>query len=429
MPKSILVHGLWALVATATFVLGSQFFPSKKSGKADSEAARLSHSKSNASREGRSSAPDGTKLSATPSGSQTGLEKLLKRHQVVLSDDDIAALGNSFRSASSPIERRLVYSRLLEGLTVENALLIREQIVHLPEHSPEFREFHYAWGALGGEDAVLNGKDTPKRDMAATFAGWASANPTAALAWYQGLPEEGFDRNGLKWGGVYGLADNDPNLALQFVSSLRESGDKDSERMMHVVTGAVLRNGDPAAAAQWADGLGSEDLRVFARQRVASDFVKKDAEAAAEWAAQYNDQPEGSRLINHVSRDWAQRDPAAAVTWLESLGSSEGRIEGYGSAFGAWAGRDPEAAGNYLNEMPRSPERDSALSGFANRVMQEDPATAISWANAIADQGRREETLIRTARHYFQRDHKAAVEWLPNSGLSPEALQRLRARK
>jgi hypothetical protein len=362
----------------------------------------------------------------TGRGSSLGLAgRLPGGSNLALSEQDITRLGAEFKSASSPIARRLAFARLLEGLTTENAMLIRAQLEHMPDHSPEFREFHYAWGSIAGESAVLHGKETKQRDMAATFAGWASADPTAAISWFESLPSEGSDRNGVKWGAVYGLADADPEVAVQFIRNLRSGGDKDGERMMHAVTSAVLRSGDPGQAAEWVDGLEDEDLRVFARERVAGEFVRRDPVAAAAWAAEYNNQPDGSRLINHVSRDWAHRDPKAAVTWLESLDSSDGRTEGFGSAFGAWAGRDPEAAGNYLNEMPRSPERDAALSGYANRIVHEDPSTAVSWADAISDPQRREETLIRTGQHFYRRDREAAAAWLAQSGLSDAARQRV----
>jgi hypothetical protein len=349
-----------------------------------------------------------------------------------LTAQEILALGKAFKANSNPIERRLAFSRLLEGLTSENGLLIRAQIEHLSENSSEFREFHYAWGALAGEAAVLHGKDTAKQDMAATFTGWASADPTAAMTWYEGARKlEGLDHNSLKWGALFGLAHANPGTALEFVNQLQGRGEQDKNTlkgMTHVVTSEVLRGSPPAEAAAWVEAITDDRLRAFSREHLAGEFVKNDPEFAAEWAASLNEQPGGERVVDWVSRDWANRDPQATVQWLESLPTSEGRTEGFGSAFRSWASRDPEAAGNYLNDMPRSPERDSALGGFASRIMHEDPVTAISWAEAIADPGHREEALIRTGRHYFRHQNQAAVEWLTGSGLSEEAQQRIRSR-
>jgi hypothetical protein len=72
-----------------------------------------------------------------------------------LTKQDIRALGEKLRQSPDPIEQRLAFSKLLEGLTQENALLVREQIVHLDHRSAEFREFHFAWGAIAGAEAIL----------------------------------------------------------------------------------------------------------------------------------------------------------------------------------------------------------------------------------------------------------------------------------
>ncbi len=423
------VHTGWACTAVLTFAAGAQFYSDRNEEEGPAPLLRRS------SEARLRDSPQGFTLS---SGGVDSSDVLAGSHSVSrasdmafagtgpLNEQDIASLGENLKS-SSPIERRLAYARLLNGLTKENALLIREQVEHLHGHSSEFREFHYAWGALAGEAAVLHGIKTEEEDVAATFAGWASVDSAAALAWYdEARDQENIDRNGLKWGAVFGLANADPAVALDFVSELRAQGDKDVKRMVHVIAGEILRGNDAAGAARWTAEISDENLRVFARDRIAGEFARQDPEAAAEWAAQFNDEKSDSRLVNHVSREWAERNPRSAVQWLESLDTSKGRTAGFGSAFGAWAGRDPEAAGNYLREMPRSPERDAALSGYATRVMHEDPASAVSWAEAIADPARREDTLVQTARHYFRRNQEAATEWLANSGLSEEARQRLR---
>ena len=435
MPKTPLVHGFWTCATIAAFVLGSHYFPGAITGRRDVANTSISggSAKSTALRGERNSGTGQTPLHGN-SSALSGPEKgNLLRHPVgALTAQEILALGKAFKANSNPIERRLAFSRLLEGLTSENGLLIRAQIEHLSENSSEFREFHYAWGALAGETAVLHGKDTDKRDMAATFAGWASADPTAAMTWYESARElEDLDHNSLKWGALFGLAHANPGTALEFVNQLQGRGEQDKNTlkgMTHVVTSEVLRGSPPAEAAAWVEAITDDRLRAFSREHLAGEFVKNDPEFAAEWAASLNEQPGGERVVDRVSRDWANRDPQATVQWLESLPTSEGRTEGFGSAFRSWASRDPQAAGNYLNDMPRSPERDSALGGFASRIMHEDPVTAISWAEAIADPGQREEALIKTGRHYFRHQNQAAAEWLTGSGLSEEAQQRIRSR-
>ncbi|NIP93846.1 MAG: hypothetical protein GWO24_10485, partial [Akkermansiaceae bacterium] len=192
MKRSVLVHGGWCLAAITSFFLGSQVFPS--GGGSPGENTRSDRSSGSKSlRPGQGG--------AGPAGEVGGPGRRVMGERVAvrgpgngglrLSESEVQALGERFRTAASPIERRLAFSRLLEGLTPENAALLRKQIEHLPAHSAEFREFHYAWGAVAGEDAVMFGADTPKPDMAPALAGWAGANPRAAIQWFQNLKMAG----------------------------------------------------------------------------------------------------------------------------------------------------------------------------------------------------------------------------------------------
>ncbi|MGB0144693.1 MAG: hypothetical protein ACPGAP_07955, partial [Akkermansiaceae bacterium] len=105
------------------------------------------------------------------------------RYSAETSSEELAA---AFKSGDL-IERRLAFAAILEKLTPENARDLRELIADFPQDSPEFREFHYAWGAVAGVEAVTHGRDTPKKDMAASLAGWASNDPSAALAFFDTL--------------------------------------------------------------------------------------------------------------------------------------------------------------------------------------------------------------------------------------------------
>ena len=99
----------------------------------------------------------------------------------ILSDLEIESLGQKLKGSTNPIDKRLAFSQLLQGLTAENALLIRDQIKDFDAGSPEFKEFHYAWGAVGGTDAVMFGVDTVEPDMSPALSGWASSDPQKAI--------------------------------------------------------------------------------------------------------------------------------------------------------------------------------------------------------------------------------------------------------
>jgi hypothetical protein len=439
MKKHLFVHGAWFLAAISSFVLGSRLFPAEEESGRNASKSEMRSDGRAGNRHGQSGEAlrAGASSGSTPGSLRAGRDAA--GMPIVLSDDDIARLGEEFQSASNPIARRLAFSRLLEGLTAENALKIREHVADKHHHSAEFREFHYAWGAVAGTDAVVFGADTKEDDMSPALAGWASADPAAAKAWFASFDPEndsrydslvkdrkisGEDlRNHMMGGLVHGLADRDPRAAAEFLqASVDSTGNKRAVGLMHVVAEAVMRTNSPAEAAQWAEALPAGDLRGKAMERVADRYVDVDPTAAASWAENFNDQPEGSGVIAEVGGNWAWRDPEAALSWLQTLPEGAGQSAGMARALGAWARRDPTAAGQHLQGMPASPARDAAISGYSQRVAWEDPQAAMSWAQSISVQDQRHEAMIGVGRAWTRRDAGGAAEWVRSSGL-PEEVQ------
>jgi hypothetical protein len=324
----------------------------------------------------------------------------------------------------NPIKRRLAFSKLLEALTPENALEIREQLVSFGAEGDQWRDFSYAWGALAGEEAFLFASNSKERDMGAAVAGWASANPREALAMLDNLPEalKG-QRDQLAQSVVEGLSDRDRMSATDLVLRLAGEGMAQPEKLIAIVANDALRVDGPETAARWSESLPDGPLKGAAMQRIAGEFVEADAEAAAKWAEAVADQDYAARVIEEVGKRWAVRNPVEAVGWLETLPESQGQKSGLGSAFGDWEDRDPYAATEYLSKMPESTQRDAAISGFSRGYAWQDPEAAIAWAQDISDPALRQESLTRAGQIFFRRDPASATDWLEGSGLPPQTLE------
>ncbi|MEM7384267.1 MAG: hypothetical protein AAF514_04920 [Verrucomicrobiota bacterium] len=424
MNRSLLVHGCWLAAATGAFFVGASV---SKNRYAAGESRLLTGTRA----EAPSLMAGNTEGATNGAGSNEGGSALaMAGGKGKLTEEEIINLGKQLKDRLNPIDRRLAFARLLEALTVDNALLIREQIAHLDHDSSEFREFHYAWGAIGGKDAVMNGRDTDKRDMAATLAGWASANPSAALAWFENQStdskEAGFNWGELNGGLIHGLANKDTNLASDYVFKIAETGNRGAEGMLGIVTGKVLQSQGPLAASNWAENLPEGALRASAMDRVAHDLTNKDPEAAAEWVEKFVNEEHSARVIEEVGDEWAERDPVAAVGWIESLDQSKGKTEALSSALGEWVSKDPEAASQYVADLPaNAPERNEAISGMVGRLAWEDPVAAISWAGEINNPKLQEDTLIRAGQAYLRRQPEEARAWLADSGLSERAVEEI----
>lgn len=386
MKQSYLIHGIWVIVAIAAYTFGSRSSDSSPDSSADS---------------GSSKSTVTTRVSdrGSPRSSQSeNSANRITTETRILSKSDIINLGEDFKTAKNLLERRAAFTKILEALTPENATQLREQIAHLDQDSQEFREFHYAWGMIGGETAVEHGADTRKRDMAATLAGWMSQDPDAAMAYFKTLNEEQMNgRGGMKWGAVYGLADNDPARAVEFVKERAEAGDRDARHMMNITLDKVIESGELGNAEAIARAI--EGTKI-----------------------------EGS-AYRHLAWKLAENDPVGAADWATGLPQGEGRNHAVGTSYNRWAGEDPQAAAAKIATLSDQGVRDAATYGYATRVVWDNPATGVEWAASIQDNNSRNRALVDTGRTFFHKDPEAAKAWLQTSGLSEEQQKQITRRK
>ncbi len=429
MNRKYLATAGWLLVAMLTFALGWTLRPAQES----SDPSPAGDGTPLVGKAPAAVSPDSVSEDGPEEGTgagagdpDPGAQFAMLKSGRSLSSAEIEDLGRQFKGELDPIKRRIAFTRLLEGLTAENAKEIRAQIAHLNQHVPEFQEFHYAWGQIGGLEAVMHGAETDKRDMVATLAGWTSADPDAATKWFDSLDAQSADtfasQAHLRMGMVHGLANTDPDLAAAFIFKMAAAGVPKADGMLGIVAGKILQAQGPIEAAAWAANLPEGALRTSAMGRVVYAYAERDPAAAAAWAGSTLYQEGGGRILSGISSQWARRDGAAAVGWLESLGDSPGRPKAFYSAFEGWAGNDPIAASEYLSAMPVSDERDYAIGGLVSRHRWDDPEAAIVWADSISSEKERLEAIIRAGQAWTHLDASAAAEWAKSSGL-PEKLQ------
>ncbi len=344
-------------------------------------------------------------------------------------DPAVAELGQRFKSAQDPESRRAAFDAMMSAMTRENARAMREQVAHLHHESHEFKEFHYRWGKIGGADAVMNGAHTKKPDMLVTLAGWASAEPDAAMNWYKSLPEydrknyanQGYMMRGL----VHGLTDADPGRALEFVQHLHKTQNRQKGHMVAVMTGRIVKARGPEATAAWTDSLEPGPVRAVARARVVWDLGKRDHGAAVSWVEGFSHESDAPLGVEAMAKVWAQNDIAGSVQWLETLEPGYARRKGLSAAYGYWGALEPESAGLYLNQQATTPDRDFAINGFISGLAHKDPETAVMWAEEITEKGLREAAMVRAGHQFFRRNEQAATDWMQGTPLSEKAMKQL----
>lgn len=423
--RNWMIHGTWAIAATAAFALGNLRQNSSTSNENTDPSNSPTRPRTSTSLTDTSpTSRDRTRPDRNPSSSPKSLITDLFGSKTSAAGLDALAL-QALRDPN-PITRRLAFSKLLEAMTPENAEQIRAQLVDLGADREQWRDFHYSWGAIAGPAAFAAATETEERDLAETFTGWAAAKPAEAIEMLKNLPPDLEDQRAeLTRSVVSGLADSNRALATELVLSLNSQGNNDAPGLMEIVANETLRADGPQAASQWSETLPNGPLKAAAMGRIADDFARRDPLAAAAWAQTHASQDYATRAIERISGQWTAQDPQAAVGWLESLPPGSGQTAGLQTAFSDWEDRDPVSAGQYLLSMPTSPQRDNAISGFSNGYAWQNPQVAIQWANDISDPALRTQTLTRTGQIYFRQNPEAARTWLESSNLPPETQQQI----
>ena len=356
------------------------------------------------------------------------VQKLVSK--IVDEDLSIEGLGQQMRNAPDEDSRRLVFEKMLSQLTVENARQMRRQVADMEPESYEYREFHYQWGKIGGKDAVLHGATTKKPDMRITLAGWASADPEAALKWFRSLPE--YDRKNysnqayMMSGLVHGLTDHSQERGLKFVFQMQKQKHPMMGRMMSVVTGRMIHAQGVENVAEWTGTLPPGSLRAIARARVVWDLGKQDLGAAAAWVEGFAHEGDAGLGVEAMAKVWVRQDILGSVTWLESLDHGPAKRKGLSAAYGYWGALEPDSAALYLNEQPPNVDRDFAINGFISGLVRNDPETALIWAEEIQTKGLREAAMVRAGERFFRMDPQAASDWMEGVSLSENSMNRLR---
>ncbi len=420
LSRSFLVPLGWLTLSAATFGLGWHLKPHPE--RPNSVASLTGEAMTS---------PLGFEMTGRIEASHSGSDSPDVKSSVVLSSDRIATLGKQLRRSTDPIARRTAFGELLAGLTSENALTIREQIAHLKDSDPEFREFHYAWGQVAGLDAVMHGLETDAKDMGPTVAGWASHDPGAAKDWYESLNEKGnrgANQQGMKAALVHGLAIHDPQSAADFVYTLGSSGDRRAKEMMGIVMGKVVQEGGAEQAALWASNLKEGDLRGHALWEAGRAGVREDADATLAWATDLaRDDPNAGSLAYGIAEEMGWRDGPKMAEWLASLDRDAAKAA-YGPLLGGWTKADPLAASEFVAEMPPSESRDWAIGGMVHSHRWEDPSAAVAWATQLSSAEGREKVMTLAAEAFVKQDPLGAAEWLPTSGLPVATQERLLGR-
>lgn len=425
MNKPIVLNLVWAGVAAAAGIVGYKLAPAS-----DASASNQTSNVRNIAGNAPLTATGGSQKKAGAISKDPSVADFFNRYGL---DNGVPLSSEKMKEAmleaireSDPVKSQLMFARLMEELTAENApaalAMIRENVGGF-ESMRYMSTLAYKWGQVDPLNAMkelAKGDDRGARmSQNVVLTGWASADPKAAMEWLTAYEGEGKDW--LSMSIVNGMAKSDPEGALKYVSALENKDDR--TRGAETLAREMIRLGGAEKAVAWLNGLTDPDMKSGAFRTVAEQMMRGDTGKAAEWIKAYANEDYARDAVRNLSETMARKDPQEALKFANNL-TGKAQSSAIGEAVSEWVrqgeGTGMAEAAKYVEALPAGDSRDAGTGAIARAASREDPQAAIAWANQIKDAETRADTLVDVGRRYMREDQAGAAAWLATSGLSAE---------
>ena len=348
-----------------------------------------------------------------------------------LSAEKMKAAAAEALSESDPVKGQLLFARLMEELTAENApevlAMIREKGGMGPESFGYMRMLAHTWGgidAAGAMAKMAEGNDRGGRfSQGFVLGGWAAKDPQAAIKWLADY--EGDEREKGMMGSmlINGLARSNPEEAMAYANTLTDKNAKsDASR---TIAAELIRSGSIDAATDYLKGLTDPSMKEGAFQAIAGQLAGSDPKKAAELIKAHANSEYAAGPAGDLARRLGQDDPKAGLAFAAELPGKTG-ASATGEVIRDWMRRDDqsEVASKYVADMKPGLAKDGGAAAIARSIVRDDVASALAWTSSIQDPETKTETLMDVGARYAQSDRAAFDAWLPTSGLTAEQQQK-----
>lgn len=297
---------------------------------------------------------------------------------------------------------------------------------------------------------------------------WAESDPAAALDWVRGLPA-GRARDQAKIAVADSFAADDPVAAVKAFAPEIEASSKpatdspvaatepttpgsEAEPKPAVDDSVTSTEGstpeieagsnpdlvvtltnrwastDPAAVAEWVNGLPEGQARMEAAATLATVWAARDIQAAIDWSRTIGDAALLQQVTSHLGTTWGAIEPHKALEWLGTLPPDQA-AEGTRGAFYSWAATDPVGLEQWIGETAGSPMNDQGRRSLADVRSQSDPAGAMNLALGLSSPEVRDDVMARYYRKWAAASPADAGDWydMNASKLPPTTRDRLAA--
>ncbi len=260
--------------------------------------------------------------------------------------------------------------------------------------------------------AMLLNKITDPGDRQAVIASlagtWGKANPQAALAWAQTLPDaDATSRSAALSSIVASWSKSDPAAALAFVQN---SPDPTAYLAAAPTLAQVMAQTDPQAALAWANSLPAGAAKDQALSNVLVHLAQGGNFTDA-WntASGLPAGPGRDLAMSNVIAALSSSDPAKAASLLGQMDLGGANLTAVQTIATAWIQQDAQAATQWINGLPTGNQRDAAATQLVMAEIPTRPADAMALANSISGQKARVSAVLHVIKSWGKADPTAAL--------------------
>lgn len=270
--------------------------------------------------------------------------------------------------------------------------------------------------------------------LRAVFHEWARRDPTAAIRAIRSLPENA-EAGRLEatrvvvdeWFAQEDFADPAPLVEL-----LPHLEVKPRARAVKRILETMIEARGLDATERFVEAVpdDSESLGIQVKPelmaRLGTLMLDHDLERAVRWADRHGKGRKGSGIRKHLAFQWGLRDGPAAMAWATGLPDSPERPAIIKRAWLSFNRKQPERAREWLAAHEPTRALQGIYAEYLLNVAQKDPDRALALATSATDAEIRERMLTAVGRGWMQANPEAAQAWLPESGLSPAQIEKIR---
>lgn len=443
MKSTILVHGLWVAVAAGAFFAGSRW----QSGGSAQESGP-GRTVSFAGDTGLTPAEQAAVLKSGAVSRDSSIAAFLSRYDLgsgkPLPPEKMRQAMQEALRETDPVKSQMLFTRLLEELTPENAA---ETLAVIRENAAGFDVMRfmplmaYQWGTIdakGAFEAMENGNMDGRMGKPMILAGLASTDPDSAIRWLESQKDlDQWERAMYTQSLVNGMAKSDPDRAMQFALSAEDPADR--ARSAETLAREKIKGGLDEAYA-WAQGLTDPDMKRGAMQAMAEQFSRTDINRAADIARQYSNEEWAQRTLGSVAERMAKDDPAAALQFAAGLQgdardraylevvqeiastdpnealriagtlSGDAQSRAYSEAIRQLASKDPQQALTVAASLPENVQT-RAYAETIERWVSQDAEAASNFVNRMPEGPARDAATFSMVRQIADDDPISAIAW------------------